>query len=379
MRYIFLLILLFPILTKADELNIHSKSYIVLENSTNTIIGEKSSHERMPIASLTKVMTLYILFDFLEKNNISEDTIVPISTNAVSTARITNSSRSFLEERHQVYIIDIIKSLVIHSGNDAAIAISEFISGTEDNFVELMNDFAIKLEMHNTLYANASGLPTPHKEQYSTAYDQAILNYRLINDFKDLYDRFFHQRSFTYNNIFQQSRNRLLFIDPQFDGIKTGWTREAGYSYSTSIYKDGRRLIIVTLNAEKPEYRFQDALKLSDYAFSNYSNFIFAKSQSKIQGIDQIPIFRSDKLFAGIYNDKDLMLTVNNKYIKNIKVEINIPEKLNAPVYKDQKVGNIKLLLNNELVGESNLMADNNYPIGSIKSYLIDSFLMSMK
>lgn len=359
----------------SQEFNINSESHFVIDHTTGEIISKNNEHKKLPVASLTKIMTSYILFDHIKKNNISLDTIVPVSTNAVSTARRTNSARSFFEERHTITLDQIIKGLIIHSGNDAAIAVAEYVSGSEEAFATLMNTYAKSLNMENTIFANASGLPS-NKTHYSTAYDMALLSRQLINDFEYFYNEYYSKKHFTYNDIFQQNRNRLLFIDHRFDGIKTGWTIESGYCFATSIIHKGRRFIITTLNAETPEDRFNDAQTLSNYAYANFSNMLLSKENSTIKGLSKIPLYKSNKLFVETYVDEKIIKTINNNNKDNIKVTINIPQFLIAPIHENEKVGEIIFTLNNKEINKIDVLSKHNYPIGNMKNYILDSFYL---
>lgn len=315
-------------------------------------------------------MTAYIAFDYIKNNKIHKNDIVKISKNSVKTARITNSARTFLEERHRVDVDTVLKGLIVQSGNDAAIAIAEHISNNEAEFVKLMNQYAKNMGMVNTNFNNASGLPTDN--HYSTAYDLSILSRNIIKDFPELYAYYFSLKSFTYNDIYQPNRNKLLFREDIFDGIKTGWTQESGYCFSTTAIDKGRRLIIVTLNADKPEQRFEDAKILAEYGIKNFTNIILTQANHPIQGAEKIPIYYSNETTAEIVPEKTVIKTIRKDDLKNIRAELIIPKKLKAPIDKNDIIGEIIFFKNNKPFESIKIITKNEYKIGNWKNYLID-------
>tara|TARA_B100002019_G_C21273115_1_gene603577 strand:- start:234 stop:1388 length:1155 start_codon:yes stop_codon:yes gene_type:complete len=367
---IFLFTSLFQNLYAKEAVEVNSKSHIMMDFTTGKILSENNKDLILPPASLTKIMTAYIAFDYIKKGKLNRKINVPVSSNAVRTARRTNSARSFFEERYKIDLDTALKGLIVHSGNDAAIAIAELIGGNELGFSNIMNEYAKKLKMENTHFNNASGLPT--KNHYSTAMDLAILSKNLIKNFPELYAYYFAMKSFTFNDIYQPNRNKLLFREDDFDGIKTGWTNDAGYCFSTSIIRDGRRLIIVTLNADNPEQRFEDAKKLAEYGINNYTNMILTKSGKTIKGIEKLPLYFSDLPTAEVVTDRTNIVTLSKEEAKKIKAKVLVKKELEAPILSKTDVGDIVFYIDEEPIAESNIIVKNDYKIGNWKNYIAD-------
>lgn len=217
---------------------INSKSYILVDQETGQVLASEQSNVRLPPASLTKVMTAYVVFDKLKKGELKLDDEVLVSQKAWKTG----GSKTFIEVGKKVKVEDLIQGMIIQSGNDAATALAEHIGGTEEGFSDMMNETAKKLGMNDSHFINVTGLP--RDGHYTTAEDLSILSKRMITDFPEYY-KYYSMKNFTYNNIFQSSRNRLLLKDPTVDGMKTGFTDKAGYCYISSAVKNGRRLVTV--------------------------------------------------------------------------------------------------------------------------------------
>ncbi|EXJ10125.1 D-alanyl-D-alanine carboxypeptidase family protein [Nitrincola nitratireducens] len=219
---------------------IGARSYIVMDADTGNVIVAHNEHDRYPPASLVKIMTSYIAEQEIIRGNLAESDMVSISEKAWRTG----GSRMFVQEGTQVSVIDLLRGIIIQSGNDASVAIAEHIAGSEEAFADLMNQHARRIGMTNTQYQNATGLPA--EGQYSSAYDLALLSQALINDSPQYYP-IYAEKYFEYNKIRQPNRNRLLWRDDSVDGIKTGHTNEAGYCLVSSAIRDGMRLITVVM------------------------------------------------------------------------------------------------------------------------------------
>lgn len=347
--------------------NINSESYILIEFETGDIIVGEKIHERLSPASLTKIMTAYVVFRELKKGNLRLQEEATISNKSWRT----KGSRTFLEVGTKVKIEDLIKGLIIQSGNDAAVALAEHISGTEEQFVKLMNFYAKELNMNNTNFNNASGLPTTN--HYSSAYDLAILTKSLIKEFPNYYEIYSFEQ-FTYNNITQRSRNRLLSSTNDFDGVKTGFTNNAGYCFVGSARRGDRRLISVVLNSKTPAGRFEDTTKLMNHGFMFFDlHRVFDKEE-------YIPQLNT-KVFKGNLNetrvgvDEEVVLSLRKNQFNNIKFNVDIYEKIIAPLPKNSVIGTIRLINEeNEILVERNLITLDEIEKGSffkiIKDYL---------
>ena len=219
---------------------IAAKSFVLMDHNSGVILASNNENEMRPPASLTKLMTSYVIFKRLKEEFISLDEEVKISEKAWRTG----GSRSFIEVGKMIKLEDLLKGMIIQSGNDASVALAEHVAGSEGTFVLFMNDYAQQIGMKNSNFENASGLP--HDNQYSTAKDMALLSSAMIREFPDYY-KWYSQKEFTYNNITQPNRNKLLSRDSTVDGLKTGWTIKAGYCLVTSANRVGMRLISVVL------------------------------------------------------------------------------------------------------------------------------------
>ena len=356
--------------------NMKSETYILMDQLTGKVLAGKDINKVMSPASLTKIMTAYVIFREIEKGNTSKDSLVNISKNAMLTARRTDSARTFLEVRDKVTVNEVLTGLLVQSGNDAAIALAEHISGTEEDFSKLMTKYANnELGMINSKFHNASGLPI--NDHYTTAYDMATLVKAIVDRFPKEYAYYFSMKGFSYNEIYQPNRNKLLFRNEFIDGVKTGWHTKAGYCYASSIFKDGRRLIMITFNADEPEYRFDDALTLADYGYKYFDNFELVNSKSKIKGLSKIPLYKSDKNFTEIFPKENIILTLKKEDRKNIRAEVEIEKYLVAPVKINTKVGKVSFFLNDELIAETDLITKEDILLGNWKNILVDHIALN--
>ncbi|MDQ7072703.1 MAG: D-alanyl-D-alanine carboxypeptidase family protein [Gammaproteobacteria bacterium] len=237
-----------------------AKSYILQDFASGRVIAEHNSDQRLPPASITKLMTAYVVSHELDAGNIKLDDEVLISEKAWRMV----GSRSFIEVNTKVPVEALLRGMIIQSGNDAAVALAEHIAGSEETFAQMMNQYAQQLGMFNTNYRNATGLPDP--DHYTTAKDIAILSTAIIRDFPDHY-KWYAEKEYTYNNITQHNRNKLLWRDSTVDGLKTGHTEEAGYCLAASAKRSGMRLISVVLGTRSENARTQETQKLFNYGF----------------------------------------------------------------------------------------------------------------
>lgn len=372
LKKIVLLIFLtmFSIYGKANTLKIseiNSESYIVVEYLTGDVLIEKDANKKLPPASLTKIMTAYVVFKELKKGTLKLDDKVKISEKAWKT----KGSRTFLEVNSYVKIEDLIKGLIIQSGNDAAVALAEHISGSEKDFSTLMNYYAQELGMKNTNFKNASGLPS--ENHYSSAYDLSLLTSSLIKEFPDYYNIYSFEQ-FTYNDITQKSRNRLLDKNSDFDGVKTGFTNNAGYCFVGSARRGDRRLISVVLNSKTPQDRFEDTKKLMNNAFLYYElHNLFERNEY----IPQLTtnVYKGNKNYLRVGVEEDILLSLKKNSFDNIKFKIDIYEKVIAPVNEGDFVGKIKIINNlEEVLVEKNLVALDTVKQGSFFKRTLDFF-----
>jgi len=315
-------------------------SYILYEPSTKKIIVSFNEKESVEPASLTKLMTSYVVADYLKDEFISLEDNPRISIKAWQTP----GSKMFIREGTNVKVSDLIKGMIIQSGNDASVALAEHIAGSEENFVYLMNEYAIELGMKNSNFNNATGLPDP--ENVTSALDLAILTSAIIEDFPDHY-KTYSEKTFTYGGITQGSRNRLLWRDDIFDGGKTGYTKNAGYCLVGAAKRDDMRLIAVVLGSENDK-RFNDVTLLMNYGFKYFSK---EKRIVKDEPLSSIKIIAGveDEVFVGP-ND-DVILTLP----KDIELEYSLilPDQVLAPVVAGDIVGSVKAV-----DAEGNILAE---------------------
>jgi D-alanyl-D-alanine carboxypeptidase (penicillin-binding protein 5/6) len=351
--------------------SIKSDSYFLMDYETGEVLLSKNSDKIYSPASLTKLMTFYVLHREISRGVIGKNDNVKISSNAVLTAKKTDSSRMFLEIGGMIPLDDVTKGLVVQSGNDAAIAIAEHIAGTESNFAELMNFYAKSIGMNKSAFRNASGLPS--KNHYSTSHDMGILMRAIIKEYPEQYAFYFSLKEFSHNSINQPSRNKLLFRDGgDFEGGKTGWHRTAKYCYVASVVKNGRRLIVSTLKAPRPADRFDDAVALSNYGFRFFENYSLVNKDKPLNGLLTMPVFKSSKLNVSVVPSESVVLTLPIGTFPKLNAKIDLKERLIAPIKDGDVVGVIKIYNESDEVARSYLVASENADQGNWYEVLLD-------
>ena len=346
-----------------EALSIGAAAYIVLDHNSGKIIAENNSDESRAPASLTKLMTSYVIFKRIKEEFISLDEEVKISEKAWKTG----GSRSFIEVGKMIKLEDLLMGMIIQSGNDASVALAEHVAGSEGTFVLFMNEYALDLGMNNTNFENASGLP--HENQYTTAHDIAILSSAIIREFPDFY-KWYSQKEFTYNNIKQSNRNKLLWSDATVDGLKTGYTKKAGYCLVTSANRVGMRLISVVLGSDSSTVRVSETQKLLDYGFR------FFETQSIDDVSQQVLVFKSEKssIKAGVENSPYLTLPRNQ--FRYTTQTLYLSEKLTAPIKRGDRVGELVLSFKDEVLARMDLVALEDAPESGFFARMIDSIKM---
>jgi D-alanyl-D-alanine carboxypeptidase (penicillin-binding protein 5/6) len=363
----FLLILLFsnvsaeqPRFYIPDSPPIAAKAFVLMDHNSGKILAGENENERRSPASLTKIMTSYVVFKRLKEDFISLDDEVKISEKAWKTG----GSRSFIEVGKMIKLEDLLKGMIIQSGNDASVALAEHVAGSEGTFVLFMNDYAQEIGMENSRFENSSGLP--HKDQYTTAKDLALLSSAIINEFPDFYE-WYGQKEFTYNNIKQINRNKLLFTDSTVDGLKTGWTQKAGYCLATSANRVGMRLLSVVLGSSSPAVRTAETEKLLDYGFR------FFETQSVNDISHQVPVYKSKvgNIKVGVADSSYLTLPRNQ--FKYTTQTINLTGDLIAPIKQGDQVGTLAISFNDEDITTLPLIALENADEAGFVSKMIDT------
>lgn len=348
---------------------IAASSWLLMDLTANQPIASHDAGARVEPASLTKLMTAYLVFDALEKKSITLDQQAPVSEKAWKTG----GSRMFIEPRKPVTVAQLLRGMIVQSGNDATVALAELVAGSEDVFVQMMNREAQKLGLKNTHFANASGWPDP--KHYSTASDLATLAAAVIRDFPEFY-KLYSIKEFRYNNITQQNRNRLLWLDPNVDGMKTGHTEEAGYCLIASAKRGGRRLLSVVLGAHSDAQRAQESQKLLNYGFQFYDSVrIYAKGQT----ISTLRVWKgaSNELKAGL--PADLYVVLPRGEAEKLSAEFVSKQPLIAPISEGQPVGTVKLTLDGKPFGEHTAVALESVEVAGVFGRLWDTIRLWWK
>lgn len=348
-RFLFLALLL-PCLALAQAVPVPSvaaKSFVLYDVNSGQIIVGRAEDERMEPASLTKLMTAYLSFNALKEKRLDMEQTVPVSERAWKTG----GSRMFIEPRKPVTFKELLLGMIVQSGNDASIALAEAVAGSEDVFAEMMNREAARLGMKNSHFTNSTGLPDP--QHYSTARDLTLLAAAIIRDFPEYYPMY-SEKEFTYNKITQSNRNRLLWLDPTVDGVKTGHTEAAGYCLITSSKRGERRLIAAVLGADSENSRVAESQKLLNHGFQFYDT---VRVYQKGQVITSIPVWKgtAETVRAGLH--QDLYLTVPKGQSDRLKAVVERQEPLVAPISPGQPVATVKVTLEGKPLAEHPLLA----------------------
>jgi D-alanyl-D-alanine carboxypeptidase (penicillin-binding protein 5/6) len=324
------------------------KSWIVVDLSSGQVLAAQDPEERFEPASLTKLMTAYLVFKALREKKISLEQPVKVSERAWKAV----GSRMFLQPGLPVAIEQLIRGMVVQSGNDACIALAEAVAGSEEAFAQAMNREAERLGMKNTRFANASGLPDPR--HYSTARDLMTLAAALIRDFPEEYAQYYSQREFRYNNITQHNRNRLLWIDPSVDGVKTGYTEAAGYCLIASARRGTRRLLSVLLGSTSEATRAQESLRLLNWGFQFFDSVRLYQDGQTVKSIE-VWKGAAERVNVGVRGD--LVVTVPKGEADKLKAELLSQQPLLAPVAQGQRVGTLRVSLDGKPLGEYSVVA----------------------
>lgn len=326
---------------------IAARAYIVMDADTGKVIMANREDERFPPASLTKMMTSYILAAELQKGNVSKNDLVPISVKAWRAP----GSRMFIQEGTQVLLSDLMKGIIIQSGNDASVAVAEYIAGSEAAFVDLMNQHANLLGMQNSHFMNATGLPA--EDHYASAKDLSLLARSIIEDYPEHYG-IYSEKYFTYNKIRQPNRNKLLWRDNSVDGLKTGHTDAAGYCLVSSAKREGMRLISVVMGTNSEEARAQESQKLLAYAFRYYRTHKLYKAGQVLEST-KVWAGEQDQLKLGLTDE--LAITIPRGQSEQLQAILDIEKVIKAPITKGQEFGVVKVMLNDEMVAEVPVVA----------------------
>ena len=346
---------------------LQASGYLLVDATNGEILVEHNAEEPLPPASLTKMMTAYIAEREITEGRMSFDDQVPVSVKAWKTG----GSRMFIREGTEVRLEDLLRGIIIQSGNDASVAVAEYIAGSEDVFADVMNQTAISLGMTNTQFKNATGLP--QEGHYTTAKDLSILAARIIQDFPDTYP-IYEEKNFTYNGIKQANRNSLLFRDPTVDGLKTGHTEEAGYCLVASAERDGFRLISVVMGTASEKAREQETTKLLQYGFRYFSGkTLFAAGEPLPESARKVWFGEMESV--DLAPTEPLYVTLPLGRESAIQATLDAPDTLDAPLEAGAVVGTVKIMLGERVLAESPVAVAEAVPEGGLFKRLMDFVL----
>jgi D-alanyl-D-alanine carboxypeptidase (penicillin-binding protein 5/6) len=346
-----------------------ARAWLLVDLTSGQTIASRDPDERIEPASLTKLMTAYLAFSALKAKSLAPAQSVAVSERAWRSG----GSRMFIEPQKPVTVQELLRGLVVQSGNDASIALAEAIAGSEGAFVERMNREAARLGLKNTHFVNSTGWPAPG--HYSTAGDLALLAAALIRDQPDYY-RLYSEREFRYNDITQQNRNRLLWLDPNVDGMKTGYTESAGYCLIASARRGGRRLLSVVVGAASDRLRAQESQKLLNFGFQSYEALSLFRKDETIRKL-QVWKGAEPELRAGVA--ADVTITVPRGSADKLKAELVSRQPLFAPLARGQSVATLRLLHDERLIGEYPVVALDPVPVAGFFARAWDALRLTFR
>lgn len=341
------------------------KSHLLMDFNSAVVLAQNNIDERIEPASITKIMTAYVIYLLLQEGRITLEENATISEKAWRM----EGSRMFVEVNTQVSIDNLLWGLIVQSGNDASVALAEHVAGTEEGFVSLMNDQARRLGMAGTSYRNTTGLPDP--DHYTTARDIATLVRALIRDFPKHYKRY-SRKEFVYNDIPQYNRNKLLWQDESVDGVKTGHTKSAGYCLAASAERNGMRLISVILGAGSEKSRAQHSKSLLNYGYQFYETHKLYEAGKPLSS-QRVWKGETDTLPLGLA--RDLYVTIPRGRYKSLKASLALETMIEAPVAKGADFGQVNVSLDDKAVTQARLVALQEVDEGGLFTRLIDSVL----
>ena len=345
---------------------IAAKGYILLDYHSGYVLSQDNADERMEPASLTKLMTAYAVFYELRQGHIKLSDSVRVSEKAWRTP----GSRMFIEVGSRVPVEQLLKGLIIQSGNDAAVALAEYVAGSEDAFVALMNEHAHNLGLKNTHFANATGLP--HPNHYSTAHDLARLGAALIREFPQYYS-YYSTKKFTYNNITQYNRNKLLWRDDRVDGMKTGHTDSAGYCLASSAKHGDMRLVAVVMGTASENARARESEKLLSYGFRFFETHELYAADKPLKNM-RIWKGATDSLALGL--KKPLYVTVPRGRYDSLNASLTVENSIIAPAHKGQQFGTVNVRLGDDTLAKRPLVALQDVPEGGLWQRMVDNVML---
>ncbi len=348
---------------------IAASSYLLQDFNSGRILAEKDADKKLAPASLTKIMTAYVIYRELANKHLTLDDKVTISQKAWKTG----GSKMFLEVGKQVRVEDLLKGMIIQSGNDASVALAEHVGGNEATFAAMMNQNAARLGMTNSHFENSMGLPA--ENHYTTARDLSKLTFALIKEFPEYY-RWDSQKEFTYNKITQKNRNKLLWRDNSVDGVKTGFTNEAGYCMVTSAKREGMRLIAVVMGTKNPEARADESQTLINYGFNFYETHRLYQANTTLK---EVRVWGGNTKTVQLGLANDLYVTIFRRHYNELKVTMALNPEITAPIIKSQGYGTLNVSFAGEPLAKQPLVALKTVSAGNFFQRLFDKVMIKME
>ena len=341
-----------------------AQSYILVDFNSGRVLVEQEADLRLEMASITKLMTAYVVFHELASGNISLTDTVPVSENAWRTG----GSRMFIEPSMTVNVEQLLLGVIIQSGNDASVALAELLAGSEQAFAGVMNHYVAELGMSNSHFVNSTGLPDP--EHYSSARDLAILSAAIIREFPEQY-AWFAQKEFTFNDIRQHNRNNLLWRDPAVDGLKTGHTETAGYCLASSAKRDGMRLIAVVMGSASEEARASESQALLNYGFRFFETVQLYEAGAELS---KAPVWKGETEEVTLGVAENMFVTIPRGSYERLQATVKLQPELMAPLALGAEVGRINVQLGEELIAETALVTREAVPAAGFFGRAWDGF-----
>jgi D-alanyl-D-alanine carboxypeptidase (penicillin-binding protein 5/6) len=352
----------------ASPPKIDARAYILTDFHTGQVLHESNADQRMEPASLTKLMTAYVVFNELRAGRVHLNDKVTISENAWRTG----GSRMFCDVHSQVALQDLLLGMIVQSGNDASVALAEHVAGNEQAFADLMNQHAKALGLTGSHFVNSPGLP--HPDHYTTARDVATLARALVREFPQYY-KWYSQRDFTYNGITQYNRNRLLARDPSVDGMKTGYTESAGYCLVTSALRDDMRLLSVVMGSKSPETRANQSQALLNFGFNFYKAHRLYKAS---QPLTTVRVWKGSIGTVPVGLAEDLYVTLPRGSSEKLSAFMDVKRIIMAPIPKGQAVGTVNVSMGDKTTLQRPLIVLQEAPEGGIVRRLVDQVSLSI-
>ena len=370
LSFVFALFLVVPATAQVPAPpEIDASGYLLIDFDSKTVLATKDAEQQLEPASLTKIMTAYTVFHELRSGSVRPTDEVVVSEKAWKTP----GSRMFIEVNKRVAVDDLLKGMIIQSGNDASVALAEHIAGSEDAFANLMNDHARRLGMLDTNFVNATGLPDP--QHYTTPADIAKVTAAMIREFPDFY-QLYSVREFTFNDIRQHNRNSLLWRDDSVDGVKTGHTEAAGYCLVASAKRDAMRLISVVMGTASEKARARESQALLNYGFRFFETHRLYGADS---ALTRTRVWMGDRDEVALGLTRDLYVTIPRRQYDKLDARTEIRSPLTAPLQQGQVLGEVIIELEGELVARQPLVALQPIPEGGLWRKTVDTVLMMLE